>query len=103
MEALVMGTATAFNILVIFRKAELHRYQDAFLDASLLIVLSLVFGGSLGGMMVATVASAIISIYFLFNEPNFTFNIDLDDEEENEEEKRKEDIRNLYKKYNIKA
>ena len=66
----VMGLATAFNILIIFKKIEKKRHQDAFFDAGLLILLTVVFGGSLGGMMVATVASAIISFYFLFNEPN---------------------------------
>ncbi len=65
-----MGLATAFNVLIIFRKIEKKRHQDAFFDASLLVLLSLVFEGSLGGMMVATVASAIISLYFLFNPPN---------------------------------
>ena len=65
----IMGLATAFNILIIFKKIEMKRHQDAFFDASLLVILTIVFGGSLGGMMVATVASAIISFYFLFNEP----------------------------------
>jgi len=68
--SIVMGVAAAFNILIIFKKIEKKRHQDAFFDAGLLVVLSLVFGGSLGGMLVATVASAIISLYFLFNEPN---------------------------------
>ena len=70
MLAIIMGLATAFNVLIIFRKVEKKRHQDAFFDAGLLVLLSLVFGGSLGGMMVATVASAIISLYFLFNPPN---------------------------------
>jgi len=70
MLSLIMGIATAFNILIIFKKIELKRFQDAFFDGGLLILLTLVFGGSLGGMMVATVASAVISLYFLFNQPN---------------------------------
>ncbi len=72
MEVLLMGFATGFNVLIIFKKIELKRFQDAFFDSSLLVLLSLVFGGSLGGMMVATIASAVISIYFLFNQPDFT-------------------------------
>jgi len=68
---IIMGVSTAFNILIIFKKIELERYQDAFFDGGLLILLTLVFGGSLGGMMVATVASFVISFYFLFNEPKF--------------------------------
>ena len=81
MEAIIMGLATAFNILVIFRKIELKRHQDAFFDAALLIMLSLVFGGTLGGMMVATVASAVISIYFLFNEPNILPDFKIDEKD----------------------
>jgi len=81
----VMGIAAAFNILIIFKKIEKGRHQDAFFDGALLVVLSLVFGGSLGGMLVATVASAIISLYFLYNEPKIfpSFN---DAEEPTEEQ-----------------
>lgn len=84
--ALIMGIATAFNILVIFKKTELKRYTDAFFDGGILITLSMVFGGSLGGMMVATVASAVISIYFMFNPPSFTQLFDSDDTCTEEEE-----------------
>jgi len=69
--ALIMGFATAFNILVIFKKLELKRYQDAFFDTSFLIILTLVFAGSIAGMMIGTVASAVVSVYFFFNTPKF--------------------------------
>ncbi len=95
MEALIMGIATAFNILVLFKKAELHRYADAFCDGALLVILSLVFGNTLGGMLVATVASAIISVYFMFNPPDITKMIDHQVSEENEEEE--EDTQPRYK------
>ena len=95
MLALIMGIAAAFNILVIFKKVELARYQDAFFDSAFLVILTLIFGSTLGGMMVATVASAIISIYFLFNPPTFlqTFNKGTADNEELDE---------ILEKYNIK-
>lgn len=66
---LVMGIATAFNVLVVLKKVELKRYQDAIFDISILVMLGLALQGSLGGMMVATTASAIVSIYFMFNPP----------------------------------
>jgi len=67
--ALIMGIATAFNILVIFKKIELKRIQDALFDLTILTTLSIALSGTLGGMLVATVASAIVSIYFMFNPP----------------------------------
>jgi len=97
MEALIMGIATAFNILVLFKKAELHRYADAFCDGALLVILSLVFGNTLGGMLVATVASAIISVYFMFNPPDITKMIDHQVSKEDEEEEAEEDTQPRYK------
>ena len=80
--AIIMGIATAFNILVIFKKLELQRYSDATFDGIFLVTLTAVMGGSLGGMMVATVASAIISIYFMFYPPTFTKMFNSDDSDE---------------------
>ena len=95
MEAIIMGMATAFNVLIIFRKIELKRFQDAMFDAGLLIMLSLVFGSTLGGMMVATVASAIISIYFLFNQPNVLKAFKKEDTDNT-------DVEDILAKYNLK-
>ena len=67
----LIGIATAFNILVIFKKIELKRYQDATFDSIFLVTLTFIFGGSFAGMTVATISSAFISIYFLFNAPTF--------------------------------
>lgn len=71
MEFLIIGLATAFNILVIKIKLERLRYEDAAFDAILLILLSLVFGGTYAGMVVATISSAIISVYFMASPPKF--------------------------------
>ena len=60
-----MGIALAFNILIVKHKIELGRMSDAILDGTALVVLSLVFGGSTAGLMIATIASAIISLYLL--------------------------------------
>ena len=69
---LVMGIAAAFNILIIKWKLENSRIGDASLDAAILILLSLVFGGTLGGMVIATVSSAIVSMYLLVFPPKFS-------------------------------
>jgi len=65
-DILIMGIATAFNILVIIFKLKLNRKSDAMIDTSLFIVLSYLFSGSIIGLQVAMVASAIISISLFF-------------------------------------
>lgn len=66
---LVIGIAVAFNFLVIKAKFEHNRYSDAALDLILLVIISFLFAGSFGGLVVATVASAIISVYLYFYPP----------------------------------
>lgn len=79
MEYLLIALATAFNILIIKTKLEHKRYEDAALDAGMLVLLSLVFGGSYGGLVVATISSAIISLFLLWNPPQFlTKSVDSD-------------------------
>jgi len=69
MEFIIIGVAVAFNFLVIKYKFEKKRYADAILDVSLLAIVSFLFAGSFGGLVVATVASAIISILLYFFPP----------------------------------
>ncbi len=63
MSLLLIGIAVAFNFLTIKVKLERGRYADAILDGSLLAILSFLFGGSYDGLVVSTIASAIISVY----------------------------------------
>ncbi len=67
---LLFGLATAMNIAVIKLKVEKERYPDAILDATLLIILAWIFGGSVTGLAVATVASAFISLYLFISPPD---------------------------------
>lgn len=60
-----MAVSTAFNLMIIKWKLEHSRVADGILDAALLAILALVFGGSLGGMMIATASSALVSLYLL--------------------------------------
>lgn len=70
MEFFIIGIAVAFNFLVIYAKLSNKRYLDGILDFTLLAILSILFGGSYAGLVVSTVASAIISIYLFFFPPN---------------------------------
>jgi len=69
MELAIIGVVVAFNFLVIYAKVSAKRYLDAILDVTLLATISVLFGGSYAGLVVATVASAIISIYLFFKPP----------------------------------
>ena len=72
MEALLIGIATAFNALIIKWKVEKLRYEDAALDVLVLVVLASLFSGSMGGMVIATISSFIVSIYLLASPPKFS-------------------------------
>lgn len=66
---LIIGLAVAFNCLVIKYKFEKQRWADGVLDLSLLVVLSFLFMGSFGGLVVSTIASAFISVYLYIFPP----------------------------------
>jgi len=59
---LIMAGALAFNILVILWKYKHDRVFDAFLDGAILMGLATIFGGSQTSLMIATIASAIVSV-----------------------------------------
>lgn len=73
MALFIIGVVVAFNFLVIYVKFTKNRISDAILDVSLLTIVSILFGGSYAGLVVATVASAIISIYLFFSPPKIKF------------------------------
>ena len=69
MELLIIGIATAFNFMIIKWKLEKHRFADAVVDVAVLLIVGFIFGGTLGGMTIAMVASAIVSLYLLWSPP----------------------------------
>ena len=68
---LFIGVATAFAMLILKWKLEHGRYADVALDAMAMIILSMFLGHTLGGMVVAIVASTIISLYLMVFPPRF--------------------------------
>jgi len=75
MEFLIIGVVVAFNMLVIYIKVKAKRFADAVLDFLMLLVLSFIFGGTYSGLVVATVASFIISIYLFISPPKINFSM----------------------------
>ena len=66
---IVIGIVTAFNLLILKWKWQAGRYGDMALDFLAIATLSAFFGQTLGGMVIAMVASLIISIYLLVFPP----------------------------------
>ncbi len=64
---IILGIVLAFNILIIFYKFTHDRIADAILDSAILITLASVFGGSTDSLTVASIASAIVSVYLFFS------------------------------------
>jgi len=69
MELLILGVFTAFNFIVLKVKLEKGRILDFGFDLGSVIVLTAIFGGTLGGMSIAMVASFIISFTLLLFPP----------------------------------
>jgi hypothetical protein len=72
MEFLLIGLATAINVIIVKMKFERKRWEDATFDLGLLILITIVFGGSYAGLVVGTIASMVISIYLYASPPQFT-------------------------------
>ena len=77
MEFIVIGLAVAFNCIVIKEKFQRGRTEDGAFDLILLVVITLVFSGTYGSLVVGTIASAFISVYFMASPPTFFTNLDL--------------------------
>ena len=71
MEFLIIGIAVAFNFLIIKEKLQRGRYEDGIFDLALLALLTMVFSGTYGALVVGTIASAFISLYFMISPPTF--------------------------------
>lgn len=71
MEYLIIGIAVFFNIAIIKWKFDKGRTTDASVDATLLVLVTVVFSGSYGALVVGTIASALISLYLLISPPKF--------------------------------
>ena len=71
MEYVLIGVVSAINLLIVKVKVERKRYEDAFFDVALMALLAFLFSGSYGGMVVAMVASLVVSIWLLASPPKF--------------------------------
>jgi len=66
---LILGFATAINLLLIFWKVTHGRFSDAAVDGGILFILAYMTHGTLTGFATSIVASSIVSLYLLFFPP----------------------------------
>jgi hypothetical protein len=70
-EFAIIGIAVFFNIAIIKWKFDRARYADAILDMLLLTAVTIVFSGTFGGLVVGTIASAMVSMYLIASPPTY--------------------------------
>jgi hypothetical protein len=99
MEILIMGVALAFNILVILWKLDNDQKLNAILDGLILVLLTIVFGGSTAALMIGTIASLIISIYLFLNPPELRMFSKLIGVKESKKIRKERKLEKKYKKY----
>lgn len=71
MEFLVLGVVVAVNFIVVKMKLDRKRWEDATFDLITLCILMGLFSGSYAGLIVSSVASLCISLYFFASPPKF--------------------------------
>jgi len=84
---IVLGMATAFNVIVILSKMKAGRGQDALTDGGFLVLFAWILGGSTQSLAVGTIASVCVSIYLWTQKEGFLLEVTgvdklLEDEEE---------------------
>ncbi len=71
MEFLVLGIVVAINFIIIKMKLDRKRWEDAIFDVATMVIILTMFSGSYAGLIVGSVASLCISIYFFASPPKF--------------------------------
>jgi len=62
---IIVGIATFFNLFIIKHNIKHERYGNVVMDVGAIVVLNYFFGGTMSGMAVAMIASALFSTYLL--------------------------------------
>lgn len=71
MEFLVLGLVVAVNFIIVKIKFDRKRWEDGIFDVLTLLIVMALFKGSYAGLIVGTIASLFISLYFLVSPPTF--------------------------------
>lgn len=71
MEYLILGLVVAINFIIIKMKLDKKRWEDAVFDIAVLLIIMALFRGSFAGLIVGSVASLFMSLYFFASPPTF--------------------------------
>jgi len=71
----IISVATFINFASVKVKFDKHRYSDAVLDLGIFAAISFMFSGTITGLTIGMISSALLSIYLWFSPPKefFTF------------------------------
>lgn len=73
MTLLLMGIATGFNFCIIVWKFKRQRWLDAVIDTFIMAAICVLFSGTISGLSIGMIGSAICSLYLLVSPPKFKF------------------------------
>ena len=62
---LILSLVTFFNLIILHIKYKQERFRDIMLDIAIWVGLSVVSGGTLTGLAIATTVSFMMSLYLL--------------------------------------
>jgi hypothetical protein len=71
MELIVLGIVVAVNFIIVKMKFASKRWEDGIFDLLILFTIMALFKGSYAGLVVGSIASLFISLYFLASPPTF--------------------------------
>lgn len=71
MELFILGIVVALNFMIIKIKFDRKRIEDGMFDTFFLFLMTVIFSGSYAGLIVGTIASLFLSIFFLASPPRF--------------------------------
>jgi len=71
MEFLILGLVVAINFIIIKMKLDKKRWEDSIFDVLVLCIIMILFSGSYAGLIVGSVASLFMSLYFYASPPKF--------------------------------
>ncbi len=69
----IISVATAINFISVKVKFDKHRYSDAILDLVVFVAIAFMFSGTMSGLTIGMISSAMLSTYLWFSPPKELF------------------------------